>query len=50
MQARSVDVELAANAILAIHIDKVFPELGATHCTYKDNLSNTDFPSLPPLP
>jgi hypothetical protein len=43
-QARPADVELAANAILAIYNENVFPDLKVTWGTYKNNLGHTDFP------
>jgi hypothetical protein len=43
-QARSADVESAANAILEIYNQNVFPDLGVTWGTYKNNLGHTDFP------
>ncbi len=43
-QSRSGDVEAAANAILAIYNNNVFPDLGVTWGTYKNNLGHTDFP------
>jgi hypothetical protein len=35
---------MAANAILAIYSENVFPDLGVTWGTYKNNLGHTDFP------
>ena len=43
-QSRSEDVDTAANAILAIYNQNVFPDLGVTWGTYKNNLGHTDFP------
>jgi hypothetical protein len=43
-QSRSTDVELAANTLLAIFNQNVFPDLGVTWGTYKNNLGHTDFP------
>ena len=43
-QSRSEDVELAASTVLAIYNDNVFPDLGVTWGTYKNNLGHTDFP------
>jgi hypothetical protein len=43
-QSRSGDVELASHAVLAIYNENVFPELGVTWGTYKNNLGHTDFP------
>ena len=43
-QSRSGDVELAANSVLAIYNENVFPELGVTWGTYKNNLGHTDYP------
>jgi hypothetical protein len=42
--SRSGDVEAAASAILAIYNNNVFPDLGVTWGTYKNNLGHTDFP------
>jgi hypothetical protein len=44
MPAKSVDVELAANALIAIYNENVFPDLKVTWGTYKNNLGHTDFP------
>jgi hypothetical protein len=41
---RSADVELAANSLLAIYNENVFPDLGVTWGTYRNNLGHTDFP------
>jgi NapC/NirT cytochrome c family, N-terminal region len=41
---RPEDVELAANSLLAIYNENVFPELGVTWGTYKNNLGHTDYP------
>jgi cytochrome c553 len=43
-QTRSSDVDMAANTILAIYNENVFPDLGVTWGTYKNNLGHTDFP------
>ncbi len=43
-QSRSEDVEAAAKAVLAIYNNNVFPDLGVTWGTYKNNLGHTDFP------
>jgi hypothetical protein len=43
-QTRPADVELAANAVLAIYSENVFPDLKVTWGTYKNNLGHTDFP------
>ena len=43
-QSRPGDVEAAANALLAIYDENVFPDLGVTWGTYKNNLGHTDFP------
>lgn len=44
LQNRSADVDMAANAVLAIYNGNVFPDLGVTWGTYKNNLGHTDFP------
>jgi hypothetical protein len=43
-QSRSGDVEAAANAVLTIYNNNVFPDLGVTWGTYKNNLGHTEFP------
>jgi hypothetical protein len=43
-QTRSSDVDMAANTILAIYNENVFPDLGVTWGTYKNNLGHMDFP------
>ena len=43
-QSRSADIDMAANGILAIYNQNVFPDLGVTWGTYKNNLGHTDFP------
>jgi cytochrome c553 len=43
-QSRSGDVEAAANAVLTIYNNNVFPDLGVTWGTYKNNLGHMDFP------
>jgi hypothetical protein len=42
--ARAADVDMAANAILAIYNQNVFPDLKITWGNYKNNLGHTDFP------
>jgi hypothetical protein len=42
--ARSADVELAANSLLAIYNENVFPDLGVTWGTYRNNRGHTHFP------
>jgi nitrate/TMAO reductase-like tetraheme cytochrome c subunit len=42
--ARAGDVEMAANTILAMYNQNVFPDLKVTWGTYKNNLGHTDFP------
>jgi NapC/NirT cytochrome c family, N-terminal region len=41
---RPEDIELAANSLLAIYNENVFPDLGVTWGTYKNNLGHTDYP------
>jgi hypothetical protein len=43
-QARSPDIERAAGALVAIHDQNVFPDLGVTWGTYPNHLGHTDFP------
>jgi len=43
-QARTADVDMAANAILGIYNENVFPDLKVTWGTYPNNLGHTDFP------
>ncbi len=43
-QSRAGDVDMAANAILAIYNQNVFPDLGVTWGTYKNNLGHNDSP------
>jgi len=43
-QSRSADVERAANTILNIYNENVFPDLKVTWGTYPNNLGHTDFP------
>jgi hypothetical protein len=43
-QSRQADVQLAADSLLTIYNQNVFPELGVTWGTYKNNLGHTDFP------
>jgi len=42
--ARHSDIELAANALLTIYSENVFPDLGVTWGTYQNNLGHSDFP------
>jgi len=43
-QSRPKEVELAANSVLALYNENVFPDLAVTWGTYKNNLGHTDFP------
>jgi formate-dependent nitrite reductase cytochrome c552 subunit len=43
-QSRTADVDSAANAILNIYNENVFPDLKVTWGTYPNNLGHTDFP------
>jgi hypothetical protein len=43
-QSRTADVDRAANAILNIYNENVFPDLKVTWGTYPNNLGHTDFP------
>lgn len=43
-QSRPGDIDTAATAVLAIYNENVFPDLGVTWGTYKNNLGHTDFP------
>jgi hypothetical protein len=43
-QARSEDIEAAAAALVTTYNQNVFPDLGVTWGTYKNNLGHTDFP------
>jgi NapC/NirT cytochrome c family, N-terminal region len=42
--SRAADIETAANAIVAIYNENVFPDLKVTWGTYQNNLGHTDFP------
>jgi hypothetical protein len=43
-QSRAADVERAANAVVNIYNENVFPDLKVTWGTYPNNLGHTDFP------
>jgi hypothetical protein len=43
-QARTADIDMAANTILAIYNENVFPDLKVTWGTYQNHLGHTDFP------
>jgi len=43
-QSHAADVDTAANAVLAIYNENVFPDLKVTWGTYPNNLGHTDFP------
>ena len=43
-ESRRADIEHAASTILGIYNENVFPDLGVTWGTYKNNLGHTDYP------
>jgi hypothetical protein len=43
-KAHTADVDMAANAIVAIYNENVFPDLKVTWGTYQNHLGHTDFP------
>jgi nitrate/TMAO reductase-like tetraheme cytochrome c subunit len=43
-EARTADVDRAANSILNIYNENVFPDLKVSWGTYRNNLGHTDFP------